>query len=60
MPKIYSRNDDTTPVICNRCGWKGQIKDMVHTYQDDGTGEDVEAVDECPTCGTDDVVEAVK
>ena len=32
------------------------IKDMVHDYRDDGMG-DVEAVDECPECGTDDVEE---
>jgi len=53
----FGRHDDPTPVKCNRCGWHGQIKDMIHDYRDDGSGEDVEAVDECPECGTDDVEE---
>jgi len=57
MKQSYSRRDDPTPVKCNRCGWTGMIKDMAHTYRDDGSGEDVEPVDECPECGTDDIEE---
>lgn len=57
MKDMSSRYDDPTPVQCSKCGWKGKIKDMFHTYRDDGSGEDVEAVDECPVCGTDDVEE---
>jgi hypothetical protein len=57
--EIYSRQTDPTPVVCERCGWKGQQKDAIHTYQDDGTGEDVEPCDECPECGaTDNFIEA--
>ena len=55
--EIHSRYDDPTPVKCNRCGWIGMIKDMCHGYRDDASGEDVEAVDVCPVCGTDNVEE---
>jgi len=51
------RREDTTPVVCERCGWKGTVKDSVHTYHDDGTGEDVEPTDECPNCGSDNLTE---
>ena len=53
MPDVVTRYDDISPIKCNRCGWIGRIKDAIHTYQDDQCG-DVEAVDECPICGTDD------
>ena len=54
MPELYTRYEDTTPTICNRCGWKGLAKNTIHDYRDDGCG-DVEAVDECPECGSDDL-----
>lgn len=31
--------------------WRGPLRRATHTYQDDGTGADVEAHDECPRCG---------
>ncbi len=40
---------------CATCGWTGMLKDAVHTYHDDGSGEDVEPVDECPSCGMEDI-----
>lgn len=45
------RHDDPQPAVCGRCMWMGMRKWLVHGYQDDGSGEDVVAVDECPRCG---------
>jgi len=64
--KHYGRREDPTPILCARCGWKGRVKDSVHTYHGfvvgvDGDGnveEDVEAVDECPGCGSDQLIES--
>jgi hypothetical protein len=51
------RHVDWTPAECLACGWRGSVRWLWHGYQDDGTGEDVEPVDECPKCGSDDVKE---
>ena len=45
------RHEDWSPVLCDECGWRGPRRWAVHTYGDDGSGEDVEPVDECPGCG---------
>jgi len=56
--EIFSRYDDTTPVYCEDCGWKGQVRDCVHTYRGiPGTGGDVEPVDECPKCGSENLID---
>jgi hypothetical protein len=47
------RHDDLTPVWCPLCLWAGPRRRLVHAYRDDGTGMDVEPVDECPRCGYD-------
>ena len=44
------RHYDFTPVICDECGWIGPVRWCFHTYEDDGSGEDVDPVDECPEC----------
>lgn len=52
MVKVLAgRRGDMTIVACERCGWSGMVKETVHGYGDDGTGEDVVPVDECPECG---------
>lgn len=51
LPSHGGRHVDSNPVICERCLWAGMVRWTYHTYQDDGTGEDVEPVDECPRCG---------
>ena len=53
---MESREDDTTPVKCQDCGWQGQVKDCVHSYRGvPMTDGDVEAVDQCPLCGNENV-----
>jgi rRNA maturation endonuclease Nob1 len=51
---MESRNTDTTIVECEDCGWRGMAKDCYHTYRGYGHGEsaDVEPIDECPKCGS--------
>lgn len=44
------RHSDPDAIRCE-FGWGGMRRWAVHTYGDDGTGEDVEPVDECPDCG---------
>jgi hypothetical protein len=51
------RHVDWTPAECLECGWRGPVRWLRHDYQDDGTGEDVEPVDECPKCGNENVKE---
>lgn len=46
----WGRRDSPEPVRCE-CGWAGMRRWTIHTYQDDGSGEDVEPSDECPRCG---------
>jgi hypothetical protein len=48
---MWGRHNSPEPIRCDRCGWAGMVRWLIHTYQDDGTGEDVEPVDECPKCG---------
>lgn len=48
----FGRHTDVEPVRCEECGWIGRIKDCVHGYCDDGSGEDVCPEDECPFCGS--------
>ena len=43
------RHTDLDPLACT-CGWVGSIKSLCHGYEDDGTGEDVTPVDNCPQC----------
>lgn len=45
------RHTDWAPARCSECGWAGPTRWLVHDYQDDGSGEDVEPVDYCPGCG---------
>lgn len=47
----YGRRTSLEPYCCERCLWSGPVRWLVHSYQDDGSGEDVEPVDECPRCG---------
>jgi len=47
---MWGRHDSPEPVLCEECGWGGPRRWAVHTYQDDGTGEDVEPVDQCRRC----------
>lgn len=48
---VWGRDDSPEPLLC-ACGWGGMRRQVIHTYQDDGTGQDeVEPVDECPRCG---------
>lgn len=57
---MESRHTDLSPVRCLDCGWEGKAYECVHTYRSDGssnpdgspTGE-VEPVDECPECGSE-------
>ncbi len=51
------RHIDWAPARCSECGWAGPTRWLVHDYQDDGSGEDVEPVDRCPRCGGDQVEE---
>jgi len=44
-------------VECEDCGWRGQVKECVHTYRGITSTEDVEAVDECPKCGSKNLIE---
>ena len=62
-PEFYDRRTDPTPVKCEDCGWQGLAKDAVHTYRGigifftpDGYDEDVEPVDECPECGSENLI----
>jgi len=48
---VGGRHVDWQPAICPRCLWAGPTCWSVHTYGDDGSGEDVVPVDECPRCG---------
>ena len=54
---MYSRYNDLTMVECEDCGWRGQVKECVHTYRGITSTEDVEAVDECPKCGSKILIE---
>jgi hypothetical protein len=47
---LWGRHDSPEPIRCERCGWAGAVRWLVHTYEDDGFG-DVSPVDECPHCG---------
>lgn len=49
------RHSDGDPTVCRNCGWVGRVRDSVHGYQDDGSGEDVEGVEECPRCGSEEL-----
>lgn len=51
------RRVDWIPMICEECGWRGPLRWCYHTYGDDGSGEDVEPVDECPHCFREDLVD---
>lgn len=53
---MCGRRNDPTEVECQDCGWKGQRKDMVHDYAQIDE-EEVEPIDECPECGSEDVID---
>ena len=55
---VLSRYTDEGLVQCDDCGWRGMVKDCVHTYRGiAGSEGDVEPVDECPECGSDQLIE---
>ena len=48
----------TTLVACKDCGWEGTVADCVHTYrQIPLTDGDVEGVDKCPKCDSENLNE---
>lgn len=49
--EAYGWCTDLYPVECGECLAVMRRKNCVRTYVDDGTGEDVFPVDECPRCG---------
>ncbi len=53
--KPCSRWDCLATFKCLDCGWEGLGKDCNHDYQDDGTGEDVEPVELCLACDSDNL-----
>lgn len=53
LPNGGGRHVDPDPIWCRRCLWAGPRRWAFHTYQDDGSGEDVEPVDLCPRCGAE-------
>lgn len=56
--QFSSRYDDTRLVKCEECGWVGQVKDCLHIYREIvGTGGDVEPLDECPSCESEELWE---
>jgi len=56
MTGFCSRHHCRLVIKCEDCGWQGETREAVHTYHDDGTGEDVEPVDECPVCGSENLL----
>lgn len=51
----HGRHVDWAPCWCMSCGWQGPVRWLVHGYEDDGNGEDVEPVDFCPKCNSERV-----
>ena len=51
--RVGGRRVDWLPVVCDECDWGGPLRWAVHGYEDDGSGEDVVARDECPLCGNE-------
>ncbi len=47
---MWGRHESPEPIKCE-CGWAGPVRWLNHAYGNDGSGEDVEPVDECPRCG---------
>ncbi len=53
------RHTDLNPVWCQRCGWTGPVRWLVHMYHsyyvgggsEESGDYDSEPVDECPRCG---------
>lgn len=57
MKDILSRYTDDSPIKCEDCGWTGKVKDCVHSYRAIPLTEgDVEGVDKCPSCGSDNLI----
>jgi len=50
-----SRYSDPTQVRCQRCGWRGTVRDCVHGWRFLPSTGDVEGEDYCPCCGSVDV-----
>jgi hypothetical protein len=46
----WGRRECPEPRVCERCGWAGPHRWMIHTYRASGR-DDVEPIDECPVCG---------
>ena len=53
---MESRYTDLTLVECENCGWIGQVKDTIHTYEIVSPGQEVAPVDECPKCGSPNLI----
>lgn len=46
----WGRRESPEPIHCSTCHWSGPRRWAHHSYQDDGSGQDVEPLDECPCC----------
>ena len=55
---MESRETDITLVQCEDCGWTGTVSECIHTYRAISlTDGDVEGIDECPKCGSENLIE---
>lgn len=52
--KMRGRENDTTMVLCHRCGWRGKAMECTHNYESD-EAFDVVPVDNCPCCESDNL-----
>lgn len=52
---LWGRQSSPEPYLCEDCGWRGPLRWTVHEYERCGD-EDVEPVDLCPACGSEDLV----
>ena len=50
---MWGRHQSPKAVFCERCGWAGPYRWLVHGYAPLGD-DDVEPQDECPRCGSAD------
>ena len=60
---MNGRHDDPTAARCHRCGWVGTVAGCIHSYKafhDNGGGIEVEPVDYCPNCGSDELEELIR
>lgn len=54
LRRLWVRTTAWDPVRCPGCGWAGPLRWAFHTYRASGD-DDVEACDECPECGCDEL-----